>query len=142
MAEGLMKKLLNDGDGIEIQSAGVAASNGTPASIETRQILLDYGLDFTSFRSQQLSEKLMDEFDYVFCMSRMHREAILAHMPAHREKALLLGEFLDTTNPQDIFDPYGMGKEAYKKVEQQLLVAVENILAFVKENTLLENDLD
>lgn len=145
MAEGLFRNLLQEKDrSISVASAGIAAQDGTPASIETRKILLEHGVDFTSFKSQQLTEEHLAEADYVFCMSRMHCQAILSHSPEYREKALLLGEFLGEKEPKDIFDPFGLGAEAYAQVERQVVVAVKNILAFIHEgetnNSVLEDE--
>ena len=142
MAEGLLQGKLGEESGIAVKSAGVAASNGSPASIETRNILLKKGIDFTDFRSQQLTTDLMDEADYVFCMSQMHRNAILSSHPEYREKALLLGEFLGEEKASDIFDPYGMGKEAYLEVEKQVSASLDRILAFISENKQIKENLD
>ena len=48
-------------DSIEVRSAGIAAFAGSPASIETRQILLGHEIDFEGFRSTQASKYLLDE---------------------------------------------------------------------------------
>lgn len=132
MAEALMTKRLAESSGYTVQSAGVAASCGSPASIETRNILLDHDLDFSSFRSQPVTIELLEESDYVFCMSRMHRQAIVNECPEFREKVLLVGEFLGADDAQDVYDPFGMGEPAYKAVEEQLLVAIEGIADFIK----------
>jgi len=91
--------------------------------------------------SQQLSDDLMEKADYVFCMSKHHRQAILSHSSAYREKTLLVGEFLGQDTPVDVFDPFGLGEAAYKEVEKQLLLAMENIATFIEENSSLEEDL-
>jgi len=142
MAEGLMRaEIEKQALDIEVRSAGIAAFAGSPASIETRKILLEHDIDFESFRSTQVSKYLMDESDYVFCLSRMHREAILSQHPEYREKALLVGEFLGDDSPKDVADPYGLGDAAYKVVEEQLLLAVQNILTFVQSNSELTDTL-
>ena len=127
---------------IEVRSAGIAAFAGSPASIETRQILLEHEINFESFRSTQVSKYLLDESDYIFCLSRMHREAIISKHPEYREKALLVGEFLGDDDAKDVSDPFGLGDPAYKVVEQQLLSAIDNILAFVQENSSLSDTLE
>lgn len=142
MAEGLMKKHIGDNSAMEVSSAGVAASASSPASIETRNILLAHDVDFHSFRSRPVTTELIDESDYVFCMSRTHREAILKHMPEHREKVLRVGEFLGLEDATDVFDPFGLGEHAYKEVEAQLLIALKNISVFITENEKLKEDLE
>jgi len=127
---------------IEVRSAGIAAFAGSPASIETRQILLEHEINFEGFRSTQVSKYLLDESDYIFCLSRMHREAIISKHPEYREKALLVGEFLGDDDAKDVSDPFGLGDAAYKVVEQQLLSAIDNILAFVQENSSLSDTLE
>ena len=138
MAEGLMRAKIEEHglqDKFTVSSAGVAASAGAPASIETRQLLLEHGINSEDYRSTQVTKYLMDESDYVFCLSSMHQDAITRPHPEYREKTLLVGEFLGESQPRDIADPFGLGPEAYKVVEAELLNAVDNILSFVQENT-------
>ena len=141
MAEGLFRKCVETKDCFQVKSAGIAAATGSTASIETRNILLEHDVDFTSFRSQQLNNELMDVADYVFCMSKHHRQAILSHNPSYREKTLLVGEFLGEETAVDVFDPFGLGEPAYKDVEKQLVVAVKNIASFIEDNSSLQQDL-
>ncbi len=145
MAEALFNQLLVE-KGLEsqyeAQSAGVAASTGSPASIETRQLLLNkHEIDYTPFRSRQLNKYIMDECDYVFCLTRMHREAIITNAPEYREKVLLVGEFMGDEGTKDVADPFGLGAPAYEVVEGQLLTAVDNILSFVQDNGELQESL-
>lgn len=126
----------------QVISAGVAASHGAPASIETRNILLDHGIDFTPFRSQPVTAELIKDADYVFCMSRMHRAAILNSLPEEREKVLCVGEFLGGETPADVADPFGLGEPAYRKVEEELLTAIENIRSFISEQDRIEKELE
>jgi len=145
MAQGLMNAQIQEqnlSEQYDVKSAGVAAFAGSPASIETRNILLDRGIDFEDFRSSKVTQYLLEESDYIFCLSRMHREAILSQFPQFRERALLVGEFLGEEKTKDIADPYGLGDQAYKLVEKQLAVAIENILNFVQQNSELEDSLE
>ncbi len=138
MAEGLLKtKLAQLGlaEQFEVRSAGVAAYAGSPASMETRKVLLSHGLDYEDFRSSAASKYLLDESRYIFCLSNMHRQAIITEYPEYNEKILLVGEFLGTNEASDIADPYGQSEAAYKHVEQQLLGALDRIVPFIQEGS-------
>ena len=52
MAEGLFKKLVAGRDDIYVQSAGVSAGRGMPASRHAIQALSVDGVDLANFRSQ------------------------------------------------------------------------------------------
>ena len=137
MAEGLMRARIETAglqDAITVRSAGIAAYAGSPASKDTRDLLDAHGIDFADFRSTPVSTFLLDEVDYILCLSQMHRDAILAHHPEYREKALLVGEFLNSDDAPDIADPYGLGSAAYKQVETELLQAIDNILTLVQQD--------
>jgi len=144
MAEGLMQakieKLGLKGT-FRISSAGVAASAGSPASKETLQLLNSHGIQFDDFQSTQLTKYHLDENDYIFCLSRMHKDAFCRPHPEYREKTLLVGEFLNNGETKDIADPFGLGTKAYKQVEKELLLSIDNIIKFVQENSQITDTL-
>ena len=133
MAEGLFKQKLSQHKEYTVSSAGLQAQDNTPASLETARILEKRGIDFSSFRSQQLTEGLLNDADYVFCMSSHHKEFIVANAPEQAAKVYLVGELLDAQSPKNVFDPYGMNAEAYQEVEKQLNEAIDHILEFLSE---------
>ena len=59
MAEALFRQLVADRDDIEVQSAGVSAGRGQPASMDSVRALKTLGIDLSRFRSQPVTEELL-----------------------------------------------------------------------------------
>src|SRR4029450_5855235 len=81
MAEGLFKKLLVGRDDIRVQSAGVSAGRGMPASQHAIQALSVDGVDMANFRSQPVSEDLVRQATHIFVMTRDHKRMLELHFP-------------------------------------------------------------
>ncbi len=133
MAEGLMKDLLGGRTDILVLSAGVSAPKGAPASQNSVLALSELGINLNSFRSQPVTEELLEQCTHVFTMTRDHRRIIDLLFPEHGEKIRLLGEF--TGNGGDVPDPIGQGLATYKRCRDVIKSALEQILDFVDQST-------
>ena len=88
MAESLFRKLLAQrlkctqdqlfDRGCLVISAGLAAVSGAPASSEAIDVMADIGVDLSQHSSQPLTERLLDQADRIYTMTRNHRDSILA----------------------------------------------------------------
>lgn len=135
MAEGLFRALsARSSHSFHVQSAGVAAAVGSPASENTQAVLEQRDIDCGHFCSKGVTESLLNESDYIFCMTSRHREAIVHHFPVSEEKVFLLGEFLEDDAVLDFADPFGMNLEAYEYVGEQLDIALPNALEFIESS--------
>jgi glycine hydroxymethyltransferase len=135
MAEGLMKELLGGREDIVVLSAGVSAPKGAPASQHSIQALSELSIDLKSFRSQPVTEELLEQCTHVFTMTRDHRRLIDLLFPEHGEKIRLLGEF--SGNGGDVPDPIGQGLSTYKRCRDVIKSALEQILDFVDQSTTI-----
>lgn len=136
MAEGLFRKLLaeklqcSEEDLVErgfvVLSAGLAARVGSPASPEGVQLLAAEGIDIHSHESQPLTDRLLEQVDYVYTMTRGHRDSILAERPDLADRVRLLA-----ADGGDICDPIGGTLEDYKacksEIERHLQAIVDSI---------------
>lgn len=110
--------------GYIVLSAGISAAVGAPASREAVELLAKQGLDLHGHESQPLTERLLNQADRIYTMTRGHRGAILAERPELAERiALIAGERVD------ISDPIGAGRAAYEACKIQIECAVEQIVA-------------
>lgn len=133
MAEGLFRRMLarqlNCADedlpdrGVLVLSAGLSAGDGSQASPESVQLLLDHGIDISDHISQQLTEDLLERADYVLTMTRGHREVILSGRPDLADKIALL-----SPSGRDISDPIGGGMRDYENCKQEIESALESLL--------------
>jgi glycine hydroxymethyltransferase len=137
MAEGLFRKLLAGRDDIRVQSAGVSAGRGMPASRHAVQALSVDGVELADFRSQPLSEELVGQATHIFVMTRDHKRLIELLFPEAAEKTYLLREF--EPGAPDVPDPIGLGRETYERCRDILKRALPALLRFV-ENQFMTNE--
>jgi protein-tyrosine-phosphatase len=120
MAAGLLKKLADDIQvPIEVQSAGLAAFAGVPATPEAVEAAREKGIDLSAHQSQPLSKTLVMESDPILTMTVKHKEMILKKLPILEGKVSLLSEFAGA-GTEDVDDPVGQPVEAYRRVLEQM----------------------
>lgn len=133
MAEGLFRHLLAEklgcteeellDRGFVVASAGLAAAPGYPASPESVRLLQERGIDIAAHASQQLTMELLNKVDFIFTMTRGHRDAILSEFPELAERVNLLSH-----ENRDISDPIGGGIEEYRLCQQEIEQSVVEIV--------------
>ena len=135
MAEGLMRHLLQKRSDIAILSAGMSAPKGAKASQPALDALSEVGIDYGSFRSQPVTEELLERCTHVFTMTRDHRRMIDLLFPEHSPKVRLLGEFSQTGG--DVPDPIGHGLPTYRRCRDVIKSALAQLLHFVDQSSLI-----
>lgn len=144
MAEAIFRKLLSErlecavddlvDRGYMVASAGLAAAMGAPASREAVELLAASGVDLREHESQPLTERLLNQADHIYAMTRQHRQAILDERPDLEHRVHLL-----SADGSDISDPIGSGREAYEtcraEIEQDVRRIVEQILTEAKQQS-------
>ena len=111
--------------GFFVTSAGLAAAFGAPASMESVDLMDQRGIDLTSHESQPLTERLLEHADFVYTMTRGHRNAILASRPDLADRVQVLAR-----DGSDIPDPIGGDIGEYQRCQ----VAIENHLQDILSN--------
>ena len=139
MAEGLFRKLLSGRNDIRVNSAGMSAGRGMPASQDAIQALSVDGVDLASFRSQPVSEALVRAASHIFVMTRDHKHMIELLFPEACEKTYLLREF--EPGAPDVPDPIGLGRETYDRCRDTLKKALPNILRFIENQNMTAESL-
>ena len=110
MAEALLKRELSEHDGFTVESAGLGALVGHPASEFSVELMADRGLDIGGHRARQIHPDMVHDADLVLVMETGHKRAIDDADPTARGKVHRLGEWQDA----DVADPYRRPKEAYE----------------------------
>jgi protein-tyrosine-phosphatase len=131
MAEGLLKSALKGSADHLVASAGVAAMSGQPASQETLDILLEKKAELKGFRSQEVSESLLEKADLVIAMTSSHADVVRHYFPEYSDKVHLLCDYIDPEEGlagADIPDPIGMGRAAYEEVAEVMVLAMPGII--------------
>lgn len=136
MAEGLFRSLLKNRGDYEVMSAGVSAAIGQGANRETIGLLKKRGIELDGFKSQQITEELIDEATHVFAMTSGHLDALEDMFPEYSDKFYLTCEFVDLPGKgvgYDVPDPIGMGRKAYEETASVFDKALPAIMAFIDQ---------
>lgn len=126
MAEALLK---HKSDKIEVQSAGLFAFEGMPASKQTLEALKEKGIQFTH-QSKQANEDLFEWADVILTMTAQHKESIKTQFPAYQEKVFTLKQFVgEEKNGIDIQDPFGGSLETYRRLMAEMEPLIDKLVA-------------
>ena len=106
MAEALLQRALRGQDGITVESAGLGALVGHPASDYSIELM---GIDITGHRARQIHPDMVRDADLVLVMEAGHKRAIDDADATARGKVYRLCEWQD----RDIDDPYRQPKAAF-----------------------------
>jgi protein-tyrosine phosphatase len=109
MAEALLRNALRGQEEITVESAGLGALVGHPASDYAVELMDERGIDISSHRAQQLTPDLVSNADLILVMESGHRRVIDENDVTARGKVHRLGEWQD----KDIDDPYRQEKTAF-----------------------------
>jgi L-threonylcarbamoyladenylate synthase len=100
--------------GIQAMSAGLAARPGEPLDAETGQALAHLGLPVLPHRSRNLTARLAERAEAIFCMTEEQRRELAARFPAAQPKSYRL-------HPDaDLGDPHGKPLDVFLDCAQQL----------------------
>lgn len=96
MAEGILRRLLKEHglDHIEVRSAGVAASNGSPVSRHAASVLKEQGI-LDNMSSSALSRELLEWADLILTMTTGHKQHAIGRFPEHIDKIYTLKEYVE-----------------------------------------------
>lgn len=130
MAEGLFRHLVRNRRDIEVASAGVSAQTGQAPSREAVVVVKrEENVDISKQRSQPVTEKLIEQFDFIFAMTRDHQRLMEMLFPTSIDKVRLLREFDGVA--RDVPDPIGQGPEVYARCKDTIKKALPSILEFI-----------
>ncbi|MCZ7592254.1 MAG: low molecular weight protein arginine phosphatase [Kiritimatiellae bacterium] len=135
MAEAILRHRLGNRPGWRVKSAGVAALTGVPASAEALVALREWQIDVRQHRSQPLTQKLVEESDWIIVMTRGHAQAVLSMFPEARDRVRLLTEFGTDRRMEDIPDPIGMSLDVYRFTRDRIDRAIADVLLTILEDT-------
>ncbi len=124
MAEGACKKQFCDilgcpvdelpEFGYIVESAGVAAITGMPASEHAVQVCRQHDIPLGEHQSASLTPQQIEQSDRIFVMGHNHGQSIVEFFPEAAGKCILLDE------TGDIADPIGQGLETYQRCFEQI----------------------
>ncbi|MDD5774215.1 MAG: low molecular weight protein arginine phosphatase [bacterium] len=125
LAEKLFGHYTKDCSGVESASAGISAWQNVRMSFDSERLLILEGIDPSGFRSQPVTEKLLDKYDLILTMGQKHVDYITGSFPKVKNKTFLLKKFVnkDVLDPE-VADPYLGNADAYENCFREIKEAV------------------
>lgn len=115
---------------VEVNSAGLVLSNDmlNPMCLKT---LDRHGVPYFDRMSVFCTKQLYSRANYVFTMTREQAE-LLSDVYGKKKKLYALCDIVG----QDIFDPYGMGEQAYEDIYKLFWSNLDKIYAIIHETSV------
>ena len=130
MAEAMLRQALERSgvQGISLESAGVGAWEGAPASEGAYLVALEQGIDLSSHRARLLTREMVEQADVVLTMGRTQLGKVRELGGGAR--AHLLGEYAGGDGETaEISDPYGAELEQYRETYRQLAALMPAVVS-------------
>ncbi|MBN1536772.1 MAG: hypothetical protein JW908_08580 [Anaerolineales bacterium] len=115
-----------------IESAGVWAMGGYPATINAQETMRARRLNLIDHRSQPVTIPLLNQFNLVLGMEQDHKQTLCCAFPEHAQKIHVLSEMAGAE--YDIEDPVGLSIESYQITAAKILAYLEK--GFIKISRL------
>lgn len=108
---------------IVVESAGVSAEVGRPATREARQVLAELGVSGEGHVARMLTEQMLADADLVLVATESLLRRVMQFNNADASKTkLMLGD-------ADLADPWGLSLEDYRDTARQLEPMVNRVIA-------------
>ena len=121
MAEAMLRRTFTDAgiQNVVVESAGIGAWEGAPASEGAYLVLLERGIDLSAHRARLLTRKMVEQADVILTMGRVQLGKVRELGGGAR--AHLLAEYAGRDPAQaEIADPYGAELDQYRETYRQL----------------------
>ena len=133
MAEHLLRTRLAGVFSLRIESAGLAAGVGQPASQGATRVMRELGVDVSGHRSRPLSHPLVEEADLIVVMTEAHREILCRQFAAARDKARLLSSFALAQSDRDVMDPFGCTDAGYRATRNEIDQYIADLILYLRD---------
>ncbi|MDO5397331.1 MAG: low molecular weight protein arginine phosphatase [bacterium] len=116
MAAAVLSKIADDNDmDLMIDSAGIMAEDGAPASDNAISAMIEMRIDISNHRAHQITNDDIIQADLILTMTEGQKMII---EPLAPKKVFTLNEFAGSYG--DISDPYGGDLEEYRETAQEI----------------------
>ena len=107
---------------VRIESAGIFANDGEPASNEAIIAMKKYDIDLLGHHAQSINTELIEKSDLILTMTAAHKMVLES---AAKDKVYTLSEFAG--QDCDIEDPYGGDVAEYEECAEKLYNLLEKV---------------
>ena len=88
-----------------IESAGVWAGEGYPATANALKVMAERGINISDHRSRQITKEMIQEFNLILVMEKGHKEALKYEFQEYASRIYLLSEMIGCNS--NVEDPIG-----------------------------------
>ena len=127
MAEAVLRHELRGQDEVTVESAGLGALVGEPASEHSVVLMQERGIDISSHRARQLTPELVSEAELILVMESRHKRVIDENEPTARGKVYRLGEWQDLEIPDPHRQPLDVFEAALEMIDKGVADWVERL---------------
>lgn len=132
LAAALLRRALGPESGVRVESAGVVAVPGSPATRHAQDVAQRSGLDLSEHRARRLDDPLLVTSDLILTMDSYELEVIRQRVPGASERLSLLSDYArERATGEGIPDPFGGSLEAYEECLRRLEGHVSRVLPAV-----------
>lgn len=114
---------------VRIESAGLFALDGEPASNEAVIVMKKYDIDLLGHHAQSINTELIEKSDLILTMTKAHKIVL---EPSAQGKTFTLSEYIGLDD--DIEDPYGGDVDEYEECAKQLYDALLKVAVRLENN--------
>lgn len=141
MAEAIANKLIEQNPGqygdIRVLSAGLMCAGTSPASLQAIKVVSEHNCDLSKFIAKQITADMAEQADYIFVMTRSHKQMLEYAWPEYNGKVFLLSAYaIGDADAADIPDPYGGSIEEYDKCFSVLQEMITMILEKIRKSNI------
>ena len=119
---------------LDVESAGVAAISGEPASNNSVAALKKVNIDLSQHKSQPVTQRLINQAFVILGMTDSHLEKLMlynySNLPEH---TYLFREFIGEGQRSQIPDPFGQDFGAYQECLNSMLEAIPSLVTFLQK---------
>lgn len=133
MAQIVGEKLIN---GIEFDSAGVFAIDGTEISDNAKKVLLEKGYNFGDFKSKRVTKEIFKDFNLILTMTQEQKEILKTFFLEEKDKIYTLKEYnSDKEEFGEIPDPFGGDLQIYTKILLDIELEILKLKSRLRNNS-------
>ena len=112
---------------VNIASAGLNATPGTPAHPWAIAAAQDFGISLEGHRCTLLTRAMVDETDVIVAMDFQNQVELLSRYPDAESKFVLLGTYAGASRPIEIQDPFFGNLDETRRCYRLLQTCVQNL---------------
>lgn len=115
-------------------SSGTSAINGQSSTENAIDVMKKYDVDLSKHEAIHIKNINLNESDYIFTMTKAHKDIIISIYPELKDKTYILKEYLGMLEYVDVDDPWGWDYSVYENCAKEIVNCVDRLIAKLQLN--------